>query len=78
MYDAGARPEGYLREYAEEFASVEVQAHQMIVLPRSIGPMRLPFGNLARAANKYCSEHFIETFKHSNCFVNHHDVVATK
>jgi ubiquinone/menaquinone biosynthesis C-methylase UbiE len=61
-----------------EFASVEVEAHQMIVLPRSIGPMRLPFGNLARAANKYCSEHFIETFKHSNCFVNHHDVVATK
>ena len=61
-----------------DFTSVEVEAHQMIVLPRSIGSIRLPFGNLARAVNKYCSAHFIETFKHSNCFVNHHDVVATK
>ena len=61
-----------------DFTSVEVEAHQMIVLPRSIGSIRLPFGNLARAVNKYCSENFIETFKHSNCFVNHHDVVATK
>ena len=61
-----------------DFTSVDVEAHQMIVLPRSIGPIRMPFGDLARAANKYCSQNFIETFKHSNCFVNHHDVVATK
>jgi uncharacterized protein YecE (DUF72 family) len=26
MYDAGARPEGYLREYAEEFGSIEVDS----------------------------------------------------
>jgi len=26
MYDAGARPEGYLREYAEEFRSVEIDS----------------------------------------------------
>jgi len=26
MYDAGTRPEGYLREYAEEFGSVEVDS----------------------------------------------------
>ncbi|MBV9407323.1 MAG: DUF72 domain-containing protein, partial [Candidatus Eremiobacteraeota bacterium] len=26
MYDAGTRPEGYLRDYAEEFASVEVDS----------------------------------------------------
>lgn len=26
MYDAGARPEGYLREYADEFASVEIDS----------------------------------------------------
>ncbi|HEX3465936.1 MAG TPA: DUF72 domain-containing protein [Candidatus Elarobacter sp.] len=26
MYDAGTRPEGYLREYADEFASVEVDS----------------------------------------------------
>ncbi len=26
MYDAGARPEGYLREYAEEFGSVEIDS----------------------------------------------------
>jgi uncharacterized protein YecE (DUF72 family) len=26
MYDAGARPDGYLREYAEEFGSVEVDS----------------------------------------------------
>jgi uncharacterized protein YecE (DUF72 family) len=26
MYDAGTRPEGYLREYAEEFGSVEIDA----------------------------------------------------
>jgi len=26
MYDAGTRPEAYLREYAEEFASVEIDA----------------------------------------------------
>ena len=61
-----------------DFSSVEVEAHQMIVLPRSIGPIRMPFADLARAANRYCSQNFIETFKHSNCFVNHHDVVATK
>jgi SAM-dependent methyltransferase len=60
------------------FTSVEVEAHQMIVLPRSIGSLRLPFGDLARAANRYCSQNFIETFKHSNYFVNHHDVIATK
>ena len=26
MYDAGSRPEGYLREYAEEFGSVEIDS----------------------------------------------------
>ena len=26
MYDAGTRPEGYLREYAEEFRSVEIDS----------------------------------------------------
>jgi ubiquinone/menaquinone biosynthesis C-methylase UbiE len=61
-----------------DFTSVDVEAHQMIVLPRSIGSLRLPFGDLARAANRYCSQKFIQTFKHSNYFVNHHDVIATK
>lgn len=60
------------------FARVEVKAHQMIVLPRSIGSLRLPFGDLARAANRYCTRNFITSFRHSNWFVNHHDVVATK
>ncbi|MEA2687635.1 MAG: hypothetical protein QOD51_242, partial [Candidatus Eremiobacteraeota bacterium] len=26
MYDAGTRPEGYLREYADEFRSVEIDS----------------------------------------------------
>jgi ubiquinone/menaquinone biosynthesis C-methylase UbiE len=60
------------------FSSVDVEAHQMIVLPRSIGSMRLPFADLARAANRYCSRNFIGTFKHSNYLVNHHDVIAIK
>jgi ubiquinone/menaquinone biosynthesis C-methylase UbiE len=60
------------------FASVEVEGHQMIVLPRSIGSMKLPFLDLARAANAYCSRNFIRTFKHSNYLVNHHDVIAIK
>jgi len=61
-----------------DFSNVEVEAHQMIVLPRSFGSLKLPFGRLARAANSYCSHNFIQTFKHSNLFVNHHDVLATK
>jgi ubiquinone/menaquinone biosynthesis C-methylase UbiE len=60
------------------FSRVDVEAHQMIVLPRSIGSIRLPFADLARAANRYCSRNFIGTFKHSNYFVNHHDVIAFK
>jgi ubiquinone/menaquinone biosynthesis C-methylase UbiE len=60
------------------FTSVDVEAHQMIVLPRSFGPYTMPFAAIARRVNQYCSHNLMETFKHSSWFVNHHDVVATK
>ena len=60
------------------FTRVEVEAHQMIVLPRSIGSFALPFAPVSRRVNRYCSHRFMGAFKHSGWFVNHHDVVATK
>jgi SAM-dependent methyltransferase len=72
----------YLRAEVEAlfdgFSGVQVEAHQMIVLPRSIGPVRMPFARLSRNVNGYCSRRFIDTFRHSSWFVNHHDVVATR
>ena len=60
------------------FTRVEIEAHQMIVLPRSIGPFALPFAPISRRVNRYCSHKFMAALKHSSWFVNHHDVVATK
>lgn len=60
------------------FTRVAVEAHQMIVLPRSVGPFVLPFAPFSRRVNQYCSHRFMRAFRHSGWFVNHHDVVATK
>jgi len=60
------------------FTNVTVEAHQMIVLPRSIGPVPMPFANVARRLNRFCTIHLMKAFKHSGFMVNHHDVVAMK
>lgn len=73
---AYTRPE--VQRLFKEFSDVRVEAHQLIVLPRSLGSVTLPFAAFSRSLNRYCSEHFMETFKHSGWLVNHHDVAATK
>lgn len=62
----------------QDFSAAAVEAHQMIVLPRSLGSFPLPFAAFSRKLNRYCSEHLMESFKHCAWLVNHHDVVATK
>jgi len=61
-----------------EFSRVSVEAHQMIVLPRSIGSLPLPFAAAARTVNQYVTQHWMPTFRHSSLFVNHHDVIAVR
>jgi len=60
------------------FSRVTVEAHQMIVLPRSIGSIPLPCAGVARNVNQYFTDHWMHTFRHSPLFVNHHDVIAVK
>jgi ubiquinone/menaquinone biosynthesis C-methylase UbiE len=67
-----------VRALFDGFSQVDVEAHEMIVLPRTIGPIRMPFADISRAVNRYCSRRMIASFRHSSCFVNHHDVVARK
>jgi SAM-dependent methyltransferase len=61
-----------------DFSRVSVEAHQMIVLPRSIGSLSLPFAAAARTVNQYVTQHWMSTFRHSSLFVNHHDVIAVR
>jgi ubiquinone/menaquinone biosynthesis C-methylase UbiE len=61
-----------------DFAAVEVKAHQVTVLPRSIGPFRMPFAGLSRRVNAYCSRAFANRFEQWGWLVTHHDVVATR
>jgi hypothetical protein len=61
-----------------DFARVTVQAHQMIVLPRSVGSLPVPFADWSRRANRYCTQRLLDYFAHSAWLVNHHDVIATK
>jgi len=60
------------------FSRVSVEAHQMIVLPRNIASVALPFAALSRRANQYFTEHWMHTFRHASLLVNHYDVVAVK
>ena len=60
------------------FSRVSVEAHQMIVLPRSVGSMTLPFAAMSRSVNQYFTDHWMHTFRHSPLFVNHHDVIAVR
>jgi ubiquinone/menaquinone biosynthesis C-methylase UbiE len=60
------------------FSTIDVRAHQLIVLPRSLGPLRMPLAGLSRRVNQYCTRRFIHAFTHSGCLVNHHDVIATR
>jgi ubiquinone/menaquinone biosynthesis C-methylase UbiE len=60
------------------FSSIEVEAHQMIVLPRSIGSIPLPFARTSRKVNQYFTDHWINAFRRSWLLVNHHDVIALK
>lgn len=70
------RPE--VKQLFKDFSRVAVEAHQMIVLPRRIGPVTMPFARFSRKVNTYCSRRLMEAFKHSGYVVNHHDVTATK
>ena len=67
-----------VRGMFNEFATVEIEAHNVTVLPRRIGRLRLPFAGLSRKVNRYCSERFANRFRHSSWLVSHHDVVAIK
>jgi len=67
-----------VRRLFRGFSRVSVEAHQMIVLPRSIASVALPFAALSRRANQYFTEHWMHTFRHASLFVNHYDVVAVK
>jgi ubiquinone/menaquinone biosynthesis C-methylase UbiE len=60
------------------FAAVDVHAHQVTVLPRSIGPFRMPFAGLSRRVNAYCSRTFADSFRNAGWLVSHHDVVAIR
>jgi ubiquinone/menaquinone biosynthesis C-methylase UbiE len=60
------------------FAAVDVRAHQVTVLPRSIGPFRMPFAGLSRRVNAYCSRTFADSFRNAGWLVSHHDVVAIR
>jgi ubiquinone/menaquinone biosynthesis C-methylase UbiE len=70
------RPE--VTQLFKDYSRVAVEAHQMIVLPRSIGSMTMPFARFSRQVNQYCSRRFMEAFKHSGWVVNHHNVTAIK
>lgn len=70
------RPE--VTQLFKDFSRVAVEAHQMSVLPRTIGSVTMPFARFSRKVNLYCSRRFMEAFKHSGCVVNHHDVTAVK
>ena len=61
-----------------DMGHVDVEAHQLIVLPRSLGSVRMPFADAARRLNAFCTQHYLDRFRHSGLFVNHHDVVAVK
>jgi SAM-dependent methyltransferase len=67
-----------VRMLFDEFAVVDVEAHHLTVLPRKIGPVRMPFAALSRRVNAYCSRTFVHRFTHSGWLVSHHDVVAIK
>jgi hypothetical protein len=60
------------------FSRVSVEAHQMIVLPRSIGSLSLPFAATSRRVNQYFTDHWMHTFRRSPFLVNHHDVIAVR
>lgn len=67
-----------VKKLFQTFTRVSVEAHQMLLLPRGVGSITLPWAGLSRALNRYLTEHWMNTFKHSAWFVNHHDVIATK
>jgi hypothetical protein len=81
-----ARTNGPVRAYTrrevhslfKNCSHVTVEAHQLVVLPRSLGSLTMPFARVSRRVNQYCSERFLQTFLHSGWLVNHHDVIATK
>ena len=52
MYDAGTRPEGYLREYADEFRSVEIDSMYHWIPPNFFGydPRLAPYRHDAAKA----------------------------
>jgi ubiquinone/menaquinone biosynthesis C-methylase UbiE len=67
-----------VRRLFRRFSRVSIEAHQMIVLPRSVGSIPLPFGAISRRVNQYATDHWVDTFRHSWLFVNHHDVIAIR
>jgi ubiquinone/menaquinone biosynthesis C-methylase UbiE len=60
------------------FSSACIEAHQIIMMPRSIASFALPFAGVSRKVNQYFTDHWMSAFRRSSLFVNHHDVVAVK
>ena len=67
-----------VHELFDGFSSLDVRAHQLIVLPRSLGPLKMPLAGLSRRVNQYCTRRFMHAFTHCGYLVNHHDVIATR
>jgi ubiquinone/menaquinone biosynthesis C-methylase UbiE len=85
-HNADARRNGPVRAYTRRevfglfssFSAVAVEAHQLTVLPRSIGPVALQFASLARRVNHRCSRGLLPRFRHAAWLTSHHDVVAIR